>query len=189
MTDYDPEKHHRRSIRLKGYDYGQAGAYFVTMVAMGRECLFGQEVNGFIQLNTYGTIVETVWQWLADQYPYLILDEWVVMPNHLHGILVILDGRGGSRTAPTGWVKRKPLGRLLGAFKTVSSKRINEIRDTPGAMVWQRNYYEQIIRNESSLSRIQEYIITNPAQWKEDTENPKMVKATTMGRDVEGQAV
>jgi putative transposase len=225
---YDPNKHHRRSIRLKGYDYTQAGVYFVTIVTQNRACLFGHIVAGEVRLNAFGQVVAETWLWLATQYDYVELDEWVVMPNHLHGIVVITDtdnGRpadgggvgggsrtaptvigatgggggvgggsrtvptvigatgggggvgGGSRTAPTviastaPMVKRKPLGRLIGAFKTVSTKRINEYRGTPGVVVWQRNYYEHIIRDERSLNRIREYIAANPLRWHLDREN------------------
>jgi len=205
---YDPNKHHRRSIRLKGYDYTQAGVYFVTIVTQNRACLFGDIVAGEVRLNAFGQAVAETWLWLATQYGYVELDEWVVMPNHLHGIVVITetgdgcptDGggvgggsrtaptvigatgggggvRGGSRTAPTviastaPMVKRKPLGRLIGAFKTVSTKRINEYRGTPGVVVWQRNYYEHIIRDERSLNRIREYIAANPLRWHLDREN------------------
>ena len=171
---YDLERHHRRSIRLKGYDYTQAGAYFVTIVTQGRECLFGEIVEGEVRLNPLGEIVGESWRWLGMQYDYVELDEWRIMPNHLHGIIVIIDdGRGGSRTAPT--VKRKPIGRLVGAFKTVSTKRINEHRGTPGVRVWQRNYYEHIIRNEDDLEAIREYIACNPMRWDLDREN---VRAT-----------
>ena len=102
------------------------------------------------------------------------MDEWVVMPNHLHGIIVIVDAacRGGSRTAPTNLARHKPLGRLIGAFKTVSTKRINAIRDTPNLPVWQRNYYEHIIRDDEELNRIRQYIADNPMQWEMDSENP-----------------
>jgi putative transposase len=170
---YDPNKHHRRSIRLKGYDYTQAGAYFITIVTQDRACLFGEVVEGEMRLNPFGEIVAESWQWLAMQYDYVELDEWVIMPNHLHGTIVITDDRGGSRTAPT--VKRKPVGRLIGAFKTVSTKRINEHRDTPGVPVWQRNYYEHIIRNEDDLEAIRRYIACNPLRWHLDREN---VRAT-----------
>ena len=102
----------------------------------------------------------------------------VIMPNHLHGIIVISDMcRGASRSAPTGVAKRKPLGRLVGAFKTVSTKRINEIRGTLGVPVWQRNYYERVIRNGEELNRVRQYIIDNPAHWEEDRENPNNVGA------------
>ena len=170
---FDPKIHHRRSIRLKGYDYTQAGAYFVTVVAWQRECLFGEIVDGEMILNEYGRIVADTWQWLENQYPYVELGTCVVMPNHFHGILLIRDdGRGGSRTAPTEPIKRKPLGQLIGAFKTVSTKQINLLHDTVGQVVWQRNYYERIIRDEREMDRIHRYIESNPSQWADDDENP-----------------
>ncbi len=180
------DKHRRNSIRLKGYDYIQAGAYFVTICTRGRECLFGDIMNGEMQLNEVGRIMANTWEWLATQYAYIELDAWIVMPNHLHGIIVILNddstsgsGRGGSRTAPTQIaiakpVTRKPLGRLIGAFKTVSTQRINELNGSSGAPIWQRNYYEQIIRDEKSLQQIREYIISNPLKWGLDHENPNV---------------
>ncbi len=188
MTDrYNADIHHRRSIRLKGYDYSQAGAYFVTVCTQNRECLFGEIADFEMRLNEYGRVVNETWEWLRQQYSRVDLDEWIVMPNHLHGIILMTDkndlndsGRGGSRTAPTSRdsgivpapTKRKPLGRLIGAFKTVSTKRINEIRATAGAQVWQRNYYEHIIRDEKELNRIREYIAANPALWANDENNP-----------------
>jgi len=137
---FDPKIHHRRSIRLKGYDYSLADAYFVTIVAWQREMLFGEIVNGEMTLNDFGKIVSEKWEWLETHYEYIELGEWTVMPNHFHGILVIRDnGRGGSRSAPTP-MKRRPLGGLIGAFKTVSTKQINLLRDTDGQIIWQRNY-------------------------------------------------
>ena len=184
---FDPKIHHRRSIRLKGYDYRQAGGYFVTLVTQGREMLFGEVVHGEMVLNDFGKIAAETWLWLETQYPYVALGEWVVMPNHFHGIIFILDddGRGGSRTAPTNpqtitdAVKRKPLGRLIGAFKTVSTKHINLTRHTEGEMVWQRNYYEHILRNETELDRITRYIESNPARWADDDENPEQNRRRT----------
>jgi REP element-mobilizing transposase RayT len=186
---HDPQRHHRRSIRLKGYDYTQAGAYFITLCVQDRECLFGDVVNGEMQLSEAGQIAADTWTWLATQYAYADLDAWVIMPNHMHGILVIHDdddvvvvgggGRGGSRTAPTMQTapattlpKRKPLGRLIGAYKTVSTKHINLLRNTTGAIIWQRNYYEHIIRNEASYQRIRDYMVDNPAQWELDLLHP-----------------
>jgi putative transposase len=168
---YDPERRHRRSIRLKGYDYSGEGAYFLTICVQGHACLFGDISDGHMVLNDAGWAAAESWEWLAAQYDYVELDQWVIMPNHMHGVIVV-TGRGGSRTAPTSGIKQKPLGRLIGAFKTVSAKRINELRNTPGAPVWQRNYYEHIIRNERSLNRIREYIVNNPMQWEMDRENP-----------------
>jgi REP element-mobilizing transposase RayT len=176
---YDPEIHHRRSIRLQGYDYSQDGTYFVTLCTHNRENLLGEIKNGEMILNEYGKIIAESWEWLGVQYDYVELDAWVIMPNHMHGIIVINQngggsGRGGSRTAPTRTappVKTKSLGRLIGAFKTVSTKRINQIRKTPGAIVWQRNYWDHIIRDEKSLRNIRNYIINNPLQWEEDENN------------------
>jgi len=108
------------------------------------------------------------------QYPYVFCDAYVIMPNHLHAILVIsreTGCRGGSRTAPTeGTIK--PLGRLIGAFKTVSTKRINEMNNTPGRTFWQRNYYEHVIRGGDDHERIKKYIQGNPMNWPQDDENP-----------------
>ena len=175
---YDPKKHHRRSIRLPHYDYSQAGYYFVTICCHQRECLFGEIVDGAMQLNQYGKTVAESYQWLAQRYPYLVLDEWIVMPNHFHAIMVLTNPprRGSSRTALTSdiapTVKRKSLGRLIGAFKTVSTKQINIIRNTSGSKAWQRNYYEHIIRNEKALNNIRQYIINNPLSWQKDQLHP-----------------
>jgi putative transposase len=175
MSRYDSDKHHRRSIRLPGYDYSSAGAYFVTICVQGvrdvREApLLGEIVDSEMVLNTLGCVVDECWGWLANQYPYVKLDSYVIMPNHLHGIMIITDddGRSGSRTAPT---KHKPLGRLIGAFKTVSTKKINRVMQTPGATYWQRNYWEHIIRSERALNNIRTYIATNPANWHRDRYN------------------
>ncbi len=174
-------RHHRRSIRLKGYDYAQAGAYFVTMCTQNRACLFGEVVDGQMRVNECGRVVADSWMWLSARYPHVDLDEWVVMPNHLHGIIILTgpDGRGGSRTAPT--ENRKPIGRLIGAFKTVSTKRLNTMHNSPGVPVWQRNYYEHIVRSEESLHQIRRYIVDNPARWNEDRENPQAVKPEPEG--------
>ena len=131
-------------------------------------------MNGEMVLNELGRVVMECWQWLSKQYSHVTVDERIVMPNHFHGIIVIADSacRGGSRTAPTNVIKGKPLGRLIGAFKTVSTKRINAIRGTPGLPVWQRNYYEHITCNEEELNCIRQYIADNPMQWEMDQENP-----------------
>jgi putative transposase len=158
----------------------------------------GAVVDGEMILSDHGRIAEDAWRWLAERHPYVTLDAWVVMPNHLHGIIVIedvsagcsrtapiarnvpLDGRGASRSAPTesnASKERKPLGRLIGAFKTVSTKRINELRGTPGQVFWQRNYYERAIRNHRELDAIREYIANNPLHWELDQENPGSTRA------------
>lgn len=158
-------KYHRRSVRLCGYDYSRAGAYFLTLCIHEKYPMLGSIHNGIMNANEYGKITEGSWYWLAHQYPYVKLDAFVIMPNHIHGILWINDPKGGSRSAPT--VKR--LGSLIAAFKTVSTKRINQIRHSPGVPIWQRNYYEHVIRNEKSLDEIRNYIANNPANWQSDS--------------------
>lgn len=150
--------HHRRSIRLCGHDYAAMGTYFVTICTIERECLLSKIVNGKAALNAYGRCADTALLWLPKQYPFVELDAYVVMPNHLHAILRISPG--GSRTAP-----QKSLGRLVGAFKTVSTKWMNVIRDTPGEAVWQRNYYDRIIRTDEELQNVRRYIVENPSRW------------------------
>ncbi|MGQ9925797.1 MAG: transposase [Chloroflexaceae bacterium] len=185
LTKYDPYKHHRCSIRLKGYDYTQAGAYFVTICTQDRACLFGEVVDGEMRLNDAGQIVQTAWDELPNHYPNVELDEFVVMPNHVHRIIVIVGagavGAGavgasavgaGLKPAPTIPVKRHGLAEIVRALKTFSARRINETRRTPGVPVWQRNYYEHIIRDDDSLDRIRQYILDNPLRWLEDREHP-----------------
>ncbi len=197
---YDPQRHHRRSIRLPGYDYTRAGAYFVTLVTHDRECLFGEIVGGEMRLNTWGEIAREEWFQTAVVRPYVMLrdDEFVVMPNHIHGIIWIVgdcEGNGDDdivgaqrRCAPTwgrGTHAIRPirgatptnvipgsLGAIIRAYKSATTKRINALRGTPGASVWQRNYYEHIIRDEEDLQRIRQYIQDNPARWAMDRENP-----------------
>ena len=132
-------------------------------------------------LNNTGLLVSDAWQWLGTQYPYVVLDEFVVMPNHLHGIIMITDDtrRGGSRTAPTGADspdgKRKPLGRLIGAFKTVSTKRVNCAHRLSGRPLWQRNYFEHVVRSEESLTKKRFASTSGTTRRNErfDRENPQ----------------
>jgi REP element-mobilizing transposase RayT len=137
-----------------------------------RVCSLGKVKGEGTVLSATGQIVEEVWYWLGEHFENVELDDFVIMPNHIHGIVIINDPRrGGSRTAPT-QEPTKPLGRLIGAFKTVSTKRINELNETPGMVFWQRNFYDHIIRNEKDLHRIRTYIANNPLRWALDEENP-----------------
>ncbi len=165
---HNPAKNRRRSIRLQGYDYSLNGMYFITLCTQNHECLFGKIADGVMRLSEIGHIVTDSWEWLGEQYDHVELDEWVIMPNHFHGIIFITDGKGGSRTAPTA-THRKPVGRLIGAFKTVSTRHINELKNAPGAKLWQRNFWEHVVRNESELSHLREYIRNNPAKWEFDS--------------------
>ncbi len=185
---YDGDRRRRRSIRLAGYDYTQAGAYFVTICTEGRECLLGEIVDGEMRPGDAGAIALAAWNDLPRHYARVRLDTFVIMPNHVHGIIVLTDdvaadvGTGivgadaaglgvgaGLKPAPT--QRRHGLPEVVRAFKTFSARRINELRGTPGVPVWQRNYYEHIIRNAASLERIRTYIETNPERWSLDREN------------------
>lgn len=167
----DPRFQGRRSMRLKGYDYSQAGAYFLTMCAARFQPVFGEVVQGEVVLSIQGRIARICWLWLGYRYSSLELDQWVLMPNHLHGIVRLIECRGGSQTAPTGF-EAKPLGGFIGAFKTVSTKWSNDYFGTPGEPLWQRNYYDRIIRDRDELERIRRYILENPQRWELDRYSP-----------------
>lgn len=181
MSPYDPNRHHRRSIRLKGYDYTQPGAYFVTICTHDRACLFGEVVEGVMRLNAWGEIVREEWFRTAQLRPYVVLheDEFVVMPNHVHGIIWIVGRVGATRqVAPTRVVPTSPagpdagsIGAIIGQFKSAVTKRINAYWGIPGARIWQRNYYEHIIRTERALNAIRRYIAENPLRWHLDRYN------------------
>jgi putative transposase len=183
--DIDPESRYRRSIRLKGYDYSAAGGYYVTVAAFRRECLFGEIVNGEMRLNALGRIAREEWFKTAALRPYLELreDEFVVMPNHIHGIIWIFDEIGirkygfvgaRRRRAPTDERFGKPvvgsIPTIIRAFKSAVTYRAN--RELNSANIWQHNYYEHIIRGQPDYERIAGYILANPSNWKDDEENP-----------------
>lgn len=172
----DRNLYRRRSMRLKGHDYAQAGAYFITICTRGRHCLFGQVVNSEMYLNEYERIVEREWLRNATIRPSVILDEFVIMPNHFHGIVVLTDARATHRVAPTerpNGPTPSSIGAIIGQFKSIVTKGINVVRGTRGVLVWQRNYYEHVIRSEWDINRAREYIVNNPAHWAEDEYNPK----------------
>lgn len=179
---YNPAIHHRRSIRLPGYDYAQAGAYFVTICTHDRELPLGDVVDGELQMSNLGCIADQAWCWLAGQYAYVRLDAHIVMPNHLHAILWIVE----EPTPPSrhSAAKHKPLGRLLGAFKTVSTAWANRLQGTAGDPLWQRNYYEHIIRTERALEAIRRYIVENPLRWDVDRYNRSASGPDPSSRDL-----
>ena len=173
----------RRSIRLKEFDYAEPGAYFVTIVTQDRSCLFGDILNGQMQLSRAGEAVTRWWLELARKFTTVETDEFVVMPNHCHGIIVIIDPpvgadlRVGPPTARTGAHIGAPLPMIVQWFKTMSTNEymrgVKNLGWTPlRGRLWQRNYYEHIIRGEESLNRIRQYILDNPARWEFDRENP-----------------
>lgn len=166
---YNPDIHHRRSIRLREYDYSSFGGYFITTCIQNRECLFGNIVDDVILLNDAGRLVETVWNMLPERFPSIELDAFVAMPNHVHFIvnIAIKTGKNGADQghAPT-------LDRIVGAFKSISAAQVNRLLSRTGQPLWQRNYYERVIRNESELHGLRDYITHNPRKWADDTENP-----------------
>lgn len=221
---YDPKRHHRRSLRLKTYDYASAGCYFITVCTQDRLCLFGDIDDIGMQLIEPGTMVAEMWEEIPSRFPHVILDAMVVMPNHVHGIIVLTaptapewapfagapaEGaapaigasarvaptnvggvtastgapgmRAPTRGAPTGGAAavtgRPTVGAVVGVFKsltTVAYARGVEARGWPRfrGRLWQRNFYEHVIRDETSMNRIREYIAGNPARWADDPENP-----------------
>jgi putative transposase len=202
---YDRETHHRRSVRLASWDYGDAGAYFVTICTSGRECIFDNEA--------FRKLAEKAWSSIVGGSVVPEDGYFVVMPNHVHGV-VWLDGEtsgarhqtalvkhdaergkarrdqsnGGPHASPLR-IESEPLvapgpgslGIIVGSYKSLTARCINRARNTPGAPVWQRNYYERIIRGEEELLRIREYIRDNPWLWAEDPENPINVQVNDVG--------
>ena len=166
--------HHRRSLRLKDYDYAQAGAYFVTLCTRKRICLLGDVLDGIMQRNETGQIVAEEWLAIPTHFPHATLDQFIVMPNHMHGIIIVgaqfiapkqgMDKQGAMNRAPT-------LGKMVRAFKARSTRGIR--CQTNAQFAWQRNYYEHVIRDENDLARIREYITNNPLQWELDREHPR----------------
>ena len=148
----------RRSPRIQGYDYSSAGAYFVTICAQDRVCIFGEVDRDIVHLTPVGQIAADTWLSLGEDYPVVCLDEWVLMPNHLHAIILLEVG------CP------KPLGQIIGAYKSISRKRIKQNLGIE-ASIWQRNFHEHIIRSEKSLLGVRQYIRDNPAKWSVDKEN------------------
>ncbi|MFO7983355.1 MAG: transposase [Desulfuromonadales bacterium] len=192
---FHPETHHRRSIRLQGYDYSRAGAYFVTICVQGWRCLFGEVANNGMVLNEGGKMVRHTWLNLGDRFQNLTVDEFIVMPNHFHGIIFLTDRRGEPCVRPfvqndsanQGDHKDRPygtsagsVGRIIQTFKSLSTVGYaqgverNAWPPFPGRL-WQRNYYERIIRNDNELHRARKYITGNPAKWAFDDENPNHI--------------
>ena len=189
---YNPTRHDRRSIRLKGYDYTSPGAYFLTLCTHQRQCLFGGIVDGVMHLNAWGQIVERDWLAIPNHNSHVELDEFVVMPNHFHGILIIgcrgeafasrswmfpedfganasplrMDGMDGSEPGRgdgrPNGTQPGSIGAIVQTFKSQTTRKINRINQSKGRTLWQRNYYGHIVRNENALHRIRTYIQMNP---------------------------
>ena len=173
----------RKSIRLRHYNYCQPGSYFITICTHHRECLFGEILNGDMQLGEYGQIVSDCWQAIPEHFPQVQLDEFVVMPNHLHGILVLADlpedmvladmampcPYGGRRF---GEPVAGSLSTIVGSFKSAATKYINQARGMKGMPVWQGRFYDHIIRDGGALENIRRYVRKNPQVWYQDQLHP-----------------
>ncbi len=196
---FDPQKHNRRSIRLPGYDYSQEGAYYVTIVTQGRECVFGEIVDGEMRPNEYGKIVQKWWNEIPIHFPTVELGMFVIMPNHVHGIIFMTTERRGEVISPpynpnnniqdayvdetfnlggeTPPLRKPTLGQIVAYFKYQSTKEMNRIEtDKAITKFWQRNYYEHIIRDEKDLQNKTDYINANPLLWDEDDDNPQNIQ-------------
>ena len=159
----------RRSIRLRDYDYAQAGAYFVTICTHERRSLFGRIVDAQMQVDSIGEIIAQEWVKSAEMRPDVELDAFVIMPNHLHGIVLL--GQSGAGAAA------RPLGAVIRGFKAAATGALAAAGHGLNHPLWQRNYYEHIIRSEESLEAIRAYIADNPARWAEDRQNPAATPA------------
>jgi REP element-mobilizing transposase RayT len=178
MNTENKSERSRRSIRVQGYDYSEAGPYFITVCSFQSKPVFGKVVEEAVQFTAWGHIVQECWSEIPSHFPRVELDQFIVMPNHIHGIVAIVGCRGTACRAPTTRAEfGKPapgsLPTIIGSFKSAVTKRINEVRGSGGESIWQRNYYEHIIRDEESLNRIREYIFYNPLKWSLDRENPE----------------
>ncbi|ANV86444.1 transposase [Picosynechococcus sp. PCC 7117] len=186
---YNPQIHHRRSIRLKSYDYNRAGAYFVTICVQARECLLGTITDKILHLNEYRKIVEQVWNYLPRHFENLEIDAAVIMPNHFHGILICTEPETTDFPVPPPkdafnairnkgdrpfYEQKTNLGKIIAYFKYQTTKKINQKRGLVGTKIWQKNYYEHIIRHEKSLNILREYIENNPYNWHTDQLHPNI---------------
>jgi REP element-mobilizing transposase RayT len=154
----------RQYCRLTNFDYSKAGAYFVTICSKDRKCLFGDIIDFRPHLNDLGVLIAACWNDLPNKFPFVSLDHWIVMPNHVHGILWL-----GSRND---W--NRPLWAIIAAFKarsTSESKKMGTLKIS----LWQRGFYDRVIRDDQDLLRIRQYIVDNPTQWALDPENPDSV--------------
>lgn len=180
------KRYHRRSIRLKGHDYSQSGAYFVTICCQNRKCLFGEIIDREMVLNEGGDIASLCWREIPNHFPHVGLDEFIIMPNHLHGILMVNNSVGANNYSPlqipvtmTVQTPRRAsgtsrtIGSIIRGFKIGVTKWFRQ--KTGMHNVWQRNYYEHIIRDEKELNHVRKYILDNPLQWQFDRNNPNCV--------------
>ena len=182
-TEHNSERHRRRSVRLKDYDYSQAGAYFITVCTHNRECLFGEVKDGEMISNDAGRMIEKWYRELPKKFDGIALDEYIIMPNHIHYIIENIGPVGADlcvcpRNADAGEPVCSPLPKIVQWFKTMTTNEyIQNVKENGwqsfNGKLWQRNYYENIIRNDDELNQMREYILQNPPRWELDEENPQ----------------
>jgi REP-associated tyrosine transposase len=173
---------YRKSIKLKNYDYSKSGVYFITICTIDHTCIFGEVLGGVMKMNDYGTIAQRCWNDVPKHFPNVKVDVYVIMPNHIHGILWLMEtvvdvGKKHTsslhlqplNTIPT--FKKTKLCHIIGSFKSAITRRINIARGSPGKSLWQKSYYEHIIRDDISLNKIRKYILFNPLIWYKHREN------------------
>jgi len=162
---FDPDRHHRRSIRLPGYDYGQPGAYFVTICTYRRECTLGVVRERKVLLSVSGNIVEQSWCALSDHFLFVELDTFVIMPNHLHGIIIVKDYDQKDALVLSNGTRSRSVGSVVQNFKSVSTRKVNQVFGKCGMTFWQRGYYERIVRDDTEWNSLRQYIASNPERW------------------------
>lgn len=177
---YNPDSHHRKSTRLPDYDYSQHGVYFVTICIQGRRCLFGEIIDGDMQINELGETASRYWKKIETLHPFFRLGEFIIMPNHIHGIIFIENeekitdtvgathraARKNDRGISEIHMHKKSISSVINHYKGAVKKWAN--KNEYEYFSWQRNYHEHIIRDEKSLEMISEYIMYNPVTWKDD---------------------
>lgn len=154
----------KNSLRLKNYDYSNAGAYFVTLCTKNRLSIFGVLRGESVELNNSGIILEKQWKILKSRFPNIETDDYIIMPDHFHGIINI-NPVGAIHESPGKNRRNMTLGKIIGYFKMNTAKEINLNKNTIGQQIWQKNYFEHVIRNDHDLNEIRDYIITNPSRW------------------------
>jgi putative transposase len=169
--------HQRRPARLRGYDYTQPGWYFVTICVQDRACVLGSVCNGKMDLNDAGRMIEATWAEMPLHYPRVRLDQAIVMPNHLHGVIVLEDAAATGDGRPQGAAPTLSLPDIVDRFKTLTTRLyIDAVRrhgwQPFAGRLWQRSYYDHVIRDEHALSQIRDYIVNNPIKWEMDPDNP-----------------
>ncbi|MEA2063891.1 MAG: transposase [Gemmatimonadota bacterium] len=169
-------KRERCSPRLQDYDYTTPGVYFITVCTYKHQCVFGKVLDGQVRLNKIGNVVMEHWREIPEHFQNVELDEFIIMPNHLHGLLLFIENsKDTACRVPTPEQFGRPapgsLSTVIRSFKSAATKNVNQLRSTPKVRLWQPRFYEHVIRDNDNINRIREYIVNNPLRWEFDREN------------------